>query len=42
MSWLVYVAQLRMQFTQLHRDWIVREMHMRGIGLARYFAPIHL
>jgi hypothetical protein len=31
-----------MQFTQLHRDWIVREMNLRGIGVGRYFAPIHL
>jgi perosamine synthetase len=41
-SWFVYVIQLGMQFTQLHRDWIVQEMHLRGIGVGRYFAPIHL
>ena len=41
-SWFVYVIRLGMQFTQLDRDWIVREMHLRGIGLGRYFAPIHL
>jgi perosamine synthetase len=41
-SWFVYVIRLGMQFTQLHRDWIVREMHLRGIGVGRYFAPIHL
>jgi perosamine synthetase len=41
-SWFVYAIRLGMQFTQLDRDWIVREMHLRGIGLGRYFAPIHL
>ena len=41
-SWFVYVIRLGMQFTQLDRDWIVREMHLRGIGVGRYFAPIHL
>jgi perosamine synthetase len=41
-SWFVYVIRLGTQFTQLHRDWIVREMHLRGIGVGRYFAPIHL
>lgn len=40
-SWFVYVIRLGMQFTQLDRDWIVREMHSRGIGVGRYFAPIH-
>ena len=41
-SWFVYVIQLGIQFTQMDRDWIVREMHLRGIGAGRYFAPIHL
>ncbi|HXP68228.1 MAG TPA: DegT/DnrJ/EryC1/StrS family aminotransferase [Candidatus Dormibacteraeota bacterium] len=41
-SWFVYVIRLGMQFTRLDRDWIVREMHLRGIGVGRYFAPIHL
>ena len=41
-SWFVYVIRLGIQFTQMHRDWIVREMHSRGIGVGRYFAPIHL
>ena len=41
-SWFVYVIRLGIQFTQLHRDWIVREMNLRGIGVGRYFAPIHL
>lgn len=40
-SWFVYVIRLGMQFNQLDRDWIVREMHLRGIGVGRYFAPIH-
>jgi len=41
-SWFVYVVRLGMRFTQLHRDWIVEEMRKRGIGVGRYFAPIHL
>jgi perosamine synthetase len=41
-SWFVYVIRLGMQFAQVHRDWIVREMHLRGIAVGRYFAPIHL
>jgi perosamine synthetase len=41
-SWFVYVVRLGMHFTQFQRDWLVREMHMRGIGVGRYFAPIHL
>ena len=41
-SWFVYIVRLGTQFTQLHRDWLVREMHLRGIGVGRYFAPIHL
>jgi perosamine synthetase len=41
-SWFVYVVRLGMQFTQFQRDWLVREMHVRGIGVGRYFAPIHL
>ena len=41
-SWFVYVVRLSGQFTQPHRDRIVREMAARGIGCGRYFAPIHL
>ncbi|MGB0002688.1 MAG: DegT/DnrJ/EryC1/StrS family aminotransferase [Candidatus Acidiferrales bacterium] len=41
-SWFVYVIRLGIRFSQLHRDWIVREMQSRGIGVGRYFAPIHL
>jgi len=41
-SWFVYVVRLGMEFTQLQRDWIVGEMRSRGIGVGRYFAPIHL
>ena len=41
-SWFVYVVRLGLQFTQLHRDWIVQEMRLRGIEVGRYFAPIHL
>jgi perosamine synthetase len=41
-SWFVYVVRLSAQFSQLHRDWIMKEMIARGIGCGRYFAPIHL
>ena len=41
-SWFVYVIRLGMQFTQVHRDCVVRGMQLRGIGVGRYFAPIHL
>ena len=42
LSWFVYVVRLGAVFTQSQRDWIAREMAMRGIGCGRYFAPIHL
>jgi perosamine synthetase len=42
LSWFVYVVRLSGAFTQIHRDWIMNEMHRRGIGCGRYFAPIHL
>jgi perosamine synthetase len=41
-SWFVYVVRLTRGFDEAHRDWIVNEMKSRGIGLGRYFAPIHL
>jgi perosamine synthetase len=41
-SWFVYVVRLGARFTQFQRDWIVEEMSHRGIGVGRYFAPIHL
>jgi len=41
-SWFVYVVRLGKRFNQVHRDWIVKEMNLRGIGCGRYFAPIHL
>jgi perosamine synthetase len=41
-SWFVYVVRLSGALTQIHRDWIMNEMHRRGIGCGRYFAPIHL
>jgi len=40
-SWFVYVVRLAERFSQTQRDWIVEEMHLRGIGCGRYFAPIH-
>lgn len=42
LSWFVYVVRLPGSLTQSHRDWIMRELHHRGIGCARYFAPIHM
>jgi perosamine synthetase len=42
LSWFVYVVRLPGTLTQIHRDWIMNEMHRRGIGCGRYFAPIHL
>jgi perosamine synthetase len=41
-SWFVYVVRLSQTMHQFHRDWIISEMSSRGIGAARYFAPIHL
>jgi perosamine synthetase len=41
-SWFVYVVRLSEGFSQLHRDWIAKEMDRRGIACGRYFAPIHL
>ena len=41
LSWFVYVVRLSGTFSQIHRDWIMNEMHRRGIGCGRYFAPIH-
>jgi perosamine synthetase len=42
LSWFVYVVRLTSSFSQTQRDWIVKEMSLRGIGCGRYFAPIHL
>jgi perosamine synthetase len=42
LSWFVYVVRLSGSFSQIHRNWIMNEMHRRGIGCGRYFAPIHL
>jgi len=41
-SWFVYVVRLGEMFEQADRDWIAAELQARGIGCARYFAPIHL
>lgn len=41
-SWFVYVVRLNQNRNQSHRDWIIEELSSRGIGAARYFAPIHL
>lgn len=42
LSWFVYVVRLSGPFSQIHRDWVMNEMHRRGISCGRYFAPIHL
>ncbi|MGC1384819.1 MAG: DegT/DnrJ/EryC1/StrS family aminotransferase [Candidatus Acidiferrales bacterium] len=41
-SWFVYVVRLRDTFDGDHRDWIYDEMKAMGIGVGRYFAPVHL
>ena len=41
-SWFAYAIRLGKRFNQIHRDWIAKEMTLRGIGCGRYFAPIHL
>ena len=41
-SWFVYVVRLGKRLSEAHRDWVVKEMRLRGIDLGRYFAPIHL
>jgi perosamine synthetase len=40
-SWFVYVVQLSEGNDASRRDWIHEEMNARGIGVGRYFAPIH-
>jgi|SRR5580704_7425815 perosamine synthetase len=42
LSFFVYVVRLTSSFSRTHRDWILKEMARRGIGCAKYFAPIHL
>ena len=41
-SWFVYVVRLAARFQRSDRDAILRALAERGIGCARYFAPIHL
>jgi perosamine synthetase len=41
-SWFAYAVRLGNRLNQDHRDWIVKEMRLRGIAVGRYFAPIHL
>ncbi|MGH9586756.1 MAG: DegT/DnrJ/EryC1/StrS family aminotransferase [Acidobacteriaceae bacterium] len=41
-SWFVYVVRLGPQFSQQHRDAVIRSLTEQGIGCARYFAPVHL
>jgi len=39
--WFTFVVRLNADITQLERDFILDQMRKRGIGCARYFAPIH-
>jgi perosamine synthetase len=39
--WFAFVIRLNANFTPAQRDFILGEMAKRGIGCARYFAPIH-
>ncbi len=39
--WFAFVIRLNANFTPAQRDCILAEMAKRGIGCARYFAPIH-
>jgi perosamine synthetase len=41
-SWFVYVVRLGAAFRAADRDAIVQRLHDAGIGVGRYFAPIHL
>jgi dTDP-4-amino-4,6-dideoxygalactose transaminase len=40
-SWFCYVIQLAPEFSAADRDAICGEMLQRGIGVGRYFAPLH-
>lgn len=40
-SWFVFVVRLAARFTREDRDRILAFMTSRGVGCARYFAPIH-
>jgi perosamine synthetase len=39
--WFAFVVQLKGDFAQAQRDFILDEMAKRGIGCGRYFAPVH-
>ena len=39
--WFAFVVRLNDDFTQAQRDFVLEELTKRGIGCARYFAPIH-
>jgi perosamine synthetase len=41
-SWFVYVVRLADHYSQEARDRVLLTLQQRGIGCARYFAPIHL
>jgi perosamine synthetase len=40
-GWFVFVVRLAARFTQEDRDGVLAFMASRGIGCARYFAPVH-
>jgi perosamine synthetase len=41
-SWFVYVVKINDRLNSVGRDLIVSEMKARGVGVGRYFAPIHM
>lgn len=42
LCWFVYVVRLSARYSRADRDMIWQELMARGIGCARYFAPLHL
>jgi perosamine synthetase len=42
MSWFVFVVRLAEQYTQEHRNTVLKKMLDRGIQVSNYFPPVHL
>lgn len=42
MSWFVMVVRLADNYSQAHRDMMLKRLNERGIGCRDYFTPIHL
>jgi perosamine synthetase len=40
-SWFCYVIQLSQDFDGRDRDWVCQNLVRHGIGVGRYFAPLH-